>query len=203
MNNHMEEDTLIDSYVIYTKTDLEGIITHASTAFCNICGYSKDELIGKSHNIVRHPDMEASDFEDLWKTIKDGHKWEGIIKNLKKDGDFYITKTIISPIFDKNHTLLSYDSVREDITVRVQAEEFQRKLGLLLKESKLKNANLKNEYKNSSIKQDKLIKELNQKIQSLQKELNVNKSAKEFALSKLHMKSTMAKSKKIEKKSQH
>lgn len=78
----------VDKYVLISITNLKGIIVYASDAFCKISGYSKKELIGKSHNIVRHPDMSSSIYEELWKTIKRGEVWSGEIKNKKKTGIF-------------------------------------------------------------------------------------------------------------------
>ena len=84
--NH-ELDALVDSfdtYVIASRTDLKGIITYASEAYEKISGYQESELIGKPHNIVRHPDMPAAAFKQMWDTIKSGKLWIGEVKNLKK-----------------------------------------------------------------------------------------------------------------------
>ena len=80
---------LSDKNIIMSSTNKEGIITSVSQAFCEISGYTKEELIGKPHNIVRHPDMPSFIFEDMWETIQQGQTWRGEIKNLKKGGGYY------------------------------------------------------------------------------------------------------------------
>ncbi len=176
----LEDQSLIDNYVIYTKTDLKGHITYASKAFCDISGYTKDELIGKQHNIIRHPDMPSSAFKELWETIQDGKIWTGTVKNRKKDGKYYITKSVVSPVFDENNKIIEYSSVREDITPQVKAEEFQKKLGLLVKETKLKQMAIANEYKQQLVAKDKIIDDM--KKQNYMYELDIAnlRSAKSF-----------------------
>jgi len=75
--------------MIVSETDEKGTIIYANDDFCTIAGYSKDELIGKPHNLVRHEDMPKVAFEDLWKTVQSGKVWNGIVKNKTKNGDFY------------------------------------------------------------------------------------------------------------------
>ena len=75
--------------MIVSETDEKGRIIYANDDFCTIAGYSKDELIGKPHNLVRHEDMPKVAFEDLWKTVQSGKVWNGIVKNKTKSGDFY------------------------------------------------------------------------------------------------------------------
>ncbi len=114
---------IIDKYVITSTTDTEGIITDVSEAFCQISGYTKEELLGKRHNILRHDDIPDALYQDLWKTITKGLSWRGEIKNLTKDGGYYWVDAIISPIFDTNHTITGYTSVRHDITDKKKIEE--------------------------------------------------------------------------------
>jgi len=108
--------TAIDETSIVSKTDTKGIITYANKKFCTISGYSKEELIGEPHNIVRHPEMPKKAFKDMWQTIKAGDIWHGIIKNRKKDGDFYIVDTTVMPICDSEGNILEYIAIRHDIT---------------------------------------------------------------------------------------
>jgi|TARA_R110002050_G_scaffold246711_1_gene384491 aerotaxis receptor len=75
--------------MIVSETNTKGIIVYANNDFCEIAGYTKTELIGKPHNYVRHEDMPKAAFEDLWKTIKSGKVWKGIVKNITKSGGFY------------------------------------------------------------------------------------------------------------------
>lgn len=107
---------IIDEYIITSSTDITGKIVSASKAFCKISGYSEKELLGKNHNILRHPDTPASVFRDLWKTISSGKVWKGEIKNLKKNKEFYWVDVIVEPIFFKDGTIIGYNSIRHDIT---------------------------------------------------------------------------------------
>lgn len=108
---------IVDKTTIISKTNTKGIITYANKRFCEISGYSEEELIGKSHNIVRHPSTSKSIFEQLWQTIKDERKiWSGIIQNKKKDGGSYIVQTYIMPILDNNGEVTEYIALRNDIT---------------------------------------------------------------------------------------
>jgi len=180
---------ILDEYVIYTETDLDGKITYASEAFLKISGYTIEELVGQNHNIIRHPDMESSVFEELWKTIKSGKIWKGTVKNLKKDGKYYITKSIIRPLFDENNIAIGYNSVREDISDKVKAEEFQKRLGLLVKETKLKHLSVIAEYKTKLLEQEKIIKDLNRTIDLLKIDVTDLKVANDFLKTKIDSKS--------------
>ena len=86
MNNEVK---LPKDMMIVSETDEKGIIVYANDDFCKIAGFSREELIGNAHNIVRHNDMPKAAFEDLWKTIKSGNIWHGIVKNNTKDGNYY------------------------------------------------------------------------------------------------------------------
>ena len=102
---------------IISKSDPKGVITFVNDKFCQISGYTKEELVGKPHNIIRHPDMPKTAFRDLWKTIKDEKKtWQGIVKNRAKNGDTYYVKTTIQPILNPNGEVEEYISLRHDIT---------------------------------------------------------------------------------------
>jgi aerotaxis receptor len=96
---------------IVTRTDLKGRITYANESFVTISGYDRAELIGASHNVVRHPDMPPEAFEDLWKTIKDGRPWRGLVKNRSKSGDFYWVEAYVSPLTERGE-IVGYMSVR-------------------------------------------------------------------------------------------
>jgi diguanylate cyclase (GGDEF)-like protein/PAS domain S-box-containing protein len=107
---------MVDEHVITSTTDVNGVITSVSQAFCQISGYAEEDLIGKNHNIVRHPDMPKALYENLWSTIRQGKKWSGEVKNLKRNGDFYWVKVHISPNFDPLDKIVGYTAVRQDIT---------------------------------------------------------------------------------------
>ena len=96
---------------LVSRTDLKGIITDANEAFINISGFSREELIGKNHNIVRHPDMPEAAFADLWATVKSGLPWRGLVKNRCKNGDYYWVEALVVPL-KKNGQITGYMSVR-------------------------------------------------------------------------------------------
>jgi two-component system chemotaxis sensor kinase CheA len=130
-----ELDSLVnsfDKYVIASRTDLDGMITYASEAFEIISGYKEDELIGKSHNLVRHPDTPLSTFEEIWNNITNSKVWKGDIKNLRKDGSFYWVKATIGPYYDKEGNHIGYSAIREDITAQKEVECLNRKVSDLL-----------------------------------------------------------------------
>jgi len=109
------ETEVPENELIISRTDLSGNITYANDTFCEISGYDEDELIGKPHNIVRHPDMPSAAFLDLWSTIKDKKQWIGVVKNLRKDKGFYWIKAIVSGVY-KNGELIEYKSLRTPIS---------------------------------------------------------------------------------------
>ena len=82
---------------LVSETDAKGIIRFANDEFCQYAGYTVDELIGKPHNIVRHPDMPRAAFKDLWDTIRSGKRWRGFVKNETKDGDYYWVFATVYP----------------------------------------------------------------------------------------------------------
>jgi len=117
------EVVMRDDQVIVSTTDLRGRITMVNDAFIEISGYSKQELMGKPHNILRHPDMPAAAFQDLWDTIHAGRPWVGFVKNRCKNGDFYWVTANISPILE-NGAITGYMSVRYKPTqAQIQAAE--------------------------------------------------------------------------------
>lgn len=115
--------------ILVTRTDLKGIITFANDAFVEISGYSRDELLGENHNIVRHPEMPSAVFEEMWKTLKKGNPWQRLIKNRTKSGDYYWISANIMPVFE-NAQVVSYMSVRHapDRDEIREAEDLYRKV---------------------------------------------------------------------------
>ena len=98
---------------LVSKTDTRGVITYANEAFVDISGFSRAELIGQHHNLVRHPDMPPEAFADLWGTLKSGLPWHGLVKNRCKNGDFYWVKAAVVPI-RKDGQVVGYMSVRTE-----------------------------------------------------------------------------------------
>ena len=100
-----------DGKLIVSRTDKKGIITHCNQSFVDMSGYTEDEIIGQPHSILRHPDMPAVAFQDLWDTMARGEKWHGYVKNLRKDGAYYwVYATAIPNI--RNGETVGYTSVR-------------------------------------------------------------------------------------------
>ncbi|HEY8160554.1 MAG TPA: PAS domain-containing protein [Methylobacter sp.] len=105
------EYSLKDSDSIVSKTDLKGLITYINEDFLRVSGFTKAELIGSPHNIVRHPDMPPEAFADLWKALKANRPWTGLVKNRCKNGDFYWVLANVTPFYE-NDQLAGYISVR-------------------------------------------------------------------------------------------
>jgi PAS domain S-box-containing protein len=134
--SHFENmlNPILNNNVIYTETDLKGKITAVSNRFAEISNFKKEELMGRQHNIVRHPDVAKETFKDMWETIKNNKEWSGEIKNLKKGGGYYWVKATVSPLYDDNNTKIGYCSVRQDITnekEQLQALQNQAKLSAM------------------------------------------------------------------------
>ncbi len=104
--------------LIVSTTNTEGIITHVNQAFIDMSGYTQQQLLGSPHAILRHPDMPAAAFKDLWDTVKKGEKWQGVVKNLRKDGGYYWVKATVIPNSRKGR-VVGYTSVRRKPSVRM------------------------------------------------------------------------------------
>ena len=116
-----EEVEFPDGKLITSRTDLNGIITHANEAFVTMSAWSREELIGQPHSILRHPDMPKAAFADLWHTVSKGEKWHGYVKNLRKDGRYYwVYATVIPNI--RNGKIEGYTSVRRRASAAMVAE---------------------------------------------------------------------------------
>lgn len=99
--------------LIVSRTDLNGVITHANQAFVEISGYEREELIGQPQCVLRHPDMPHSVYESLWATLQEGKKWHGYLKNLCKDGSHYWVYATVIPN-ERNGQVVGYASVRRE-----------------------------------------------------------------------------------------
>ena len=107
----------VDESSIVSKADIKGIITFVNQKFCEISGYKEEELLGKPHSILRHPDMPKEAFADMWHTIKELKKtWRGKVKNRKKDGSYYWVEATIKPILDIDGNIVEFIGLRNDIT---------------------------------------------------------------------------------------
>lgn len=152
----------IENSNIVSKTDVNGIITFVNDEFCKISGYSKEELIGKNHNVVRHPDVPASRFRLLWKTIKSKNIYKGTVKNLAKDGSTFYVNTTVIPILNEKKEIEEFIAIRYDVTKEVFYRESLEK-----KEKELEELN--KELEKRVEKKTKELKELNE---TLEKRIN-------------------------------
>ena len=118
------ETEVPEDEVIISRTDLRGIITYVNDTFAKISGYAPEELVGKPHNILRHPDMPKSTFKELWETIAAGKTWEGYVKNMRKDRGYYWVYAIVSGVY-KEGELVEYKSIRSPVP-REKRLEMQR-----------------------------------------------------------------------------
>jgi diguanylate cyclase (GGDEF)-like protein/PAS domain S-box-containing protein len=131
----------IDSNLIVSKSDLKGNITYVNENFCNITGYSSDEVMGKNHNILRDRTSPKSIYENLWSTITSRKTWHGRIRNVKKDGSVYWVDATVSPIIDANNKIIEYISIRHDITQLVNQKNELRNFANTDALTKLSNRN--------------------------------------------------------------
>ncbi|QSZ40638.1 diguanylate cyclase [Sulfurimonas aquatica] len=114
---------LIDDNIICSSTDVNGIITSVSKAFCRISQYSKEELIGQGYQMLRHPEVEKAFYESLWQAIKNTQRWDGEIKNLAKDGSTYWIETSITSIIDPHGEKIGYTAMGQDVTDKKLVEK--------------------------------------------------------------------------------
>jgi len=122
----------IESSNIVSKTDIDGIITFVNDEFCKISGYRREELIGQNHNIVRHPDVPASNFKRLWEIILAKKTYKATVKNRAKDGSTFYVNTTIVPILDEAGAIEEFVAIRYDVTremeLRIRLEQKEREL---------------------------------------------------------------------------
>jgi len=158
----------IEKSNIISKTDVNGIITFVNDEFCAISGYSKDELIGRNHNIVRHPDVPKEKFALLWETIKNKNIYKDTVKNLAKDGTAFYVNTTIIPILDESQNIAEYIAIRYDVTKEMLLRE-----ELIKKEVEYEELNRSLEKRVEE--QTRELKELNQTLEErVQEEIAKN-----------------------------
>jgi len=150
--NSIDYNALISNHTIVSRTNLEGIITYVNENFCELSGYSAQELIGQSHSIVRHPDVSSKLYEQMWSTIQNNQVWSGSIRNIAKNKEEYYIKATIIPLMDEHGQKEGYMSIHYHLT-----------------EEKIEKLNLKKQlflYKSEHIKQSQ---EINQCIHEQKK----------------------------------
>lgn len=123
----------VDLSNIVSKTNPKGVITYVNDKFCEISGYTREELIGKPHNIIRHPDMSREAFKELWDTIKAKKSWNGVVTNMRKDGSQYIVDTTVVPILDVDGDIVEYIAIRHDITELEETKQQLRNINKAMK----------------------------------------------------------------------
>ena len=141
----------VDKYVLKLDTDLDGKINFVTKYFCEMSGYSKDEIIGKYANILRHPDMSQNFYKNLWKELRAKKIWQGEVKNIDKFGNTYWVKTSLFPKYNDKKEHIGYSSIRTDITATKQLEKTNR----LLKDdlsNRLNDLKIKDETALNSLK---------------------------------------------------
>lgn len=123
MKKDIKDKHIKDQYInaieksnIVSKTDIHGIITFVNDEFCELCGYTKEELIGQNHNIIRHEDTPKEAFKKLWNTILSGKVHKGIVKNKAKNGKAFWLNTTIIPIFDEDDNIYEFIAIRHNVT---------------------------------------------------------------------------------------
>ncbi|MFC2492038.1 MAG: PAS domain-containing protein, partial [Campylobacter curvus] len=152
----------IEESNIVSKTDVNGIITFVNDEFCKISGYTKNELIGANHNIVRHPDEPAQRFKELWDTILDKKVYKTIAKNLTKDGRVIYLNTTIIPILNLKGEIEEFLAIRHDVTKVIELNE-----QLLKAQDELRALNLGLEERVRE--QTKELRQLNENLQDIVK----------------------------------
>ena len=127
-----EYEQVINESNILSRANLNGMITYVNDKFCEVSGYSKSELMGNSHNIVRHELTPNSTFSDMWNTIKKGEIWKGVLQNKNKAGDSYWVNTTIIPIKDKDKQIVEYMAIRHNLSeiysLHTELEDAQREI---------------------------------------------------------------------------
>jgi len=135
-----EDAKIFDKNIIVSETGLDGKITYVNQKFCDATGYSREELIGYTHKIIRDPDTPTLFYQKLWETITNGDIFQETFKNIKKDGTAFWMHSTISPIFT-NGNISSYKAIRFDISERITAQK-----SILLKDAKLKEQSTRFEF---------------------------------------------------------
>lgn len=132
MSNILSKDQLLaalENVAVISTTDLQGNITYANDLFCKLTGYTREELVGQPHSLVRHPAVPKEVYKTMWDTIKAGHIWSGIIPNVGKGGGVYVVDTTVQPLRDEAGNIHAYISIRRvinDLMEDFEAVEFSK-----------------------------------------------------------------------------
>jgi len=118
-----EYQKAVDNSSIVSRSDLLGNITYVNDKLCEVSGYSREELIGRQHNILRHPSTPKETFSKMWSTITSGQKWQGIIQSRCKNGSSFYANITITPILTKDGEIQEYIAIRHDVTEIIMQNE--------------------------------------------------------------------------------
>ncbi|AYO36829.1 PAS domain-containing protein [Serratia sp. P2ACOL2] len=119
----------LDKVMVISTTDLQGTITYVNDLFCQLTGFTREELVGQPHNIVRHPSVPKTIYKEMWDTIKAGNIWTGIIPNVGKGGVLYVVDTTVQPLYDAQGKIEAYISIRRvinDLMTDFDSVEFSK-----------------------------------------------------------------------------
>jgi PAS domain S-box-containing protein len=119
----------LDKVMVISTTDLQGTITYVNDLFCQLTGFTREELVGQPHNIVRHPSVPKAIYKEMWDTIKAGNIWTGIIPNVGKGGVLYVVDTTVQPLYDSQGKIEAYISIRRvinDLMTDFDSVEFSK-----------------------------------------------------------------------------
>ncbi len=151
----------IENANIVSKTDINGVITFVNDEFCKISGFTKGELIGSDHNIVRHPDVPKENFTFLWNTILSKKSYKTTVKNMCKNGSTVYLNTTITPILDENDNIKEFIAIRYDVTKEVELKKALEKKD---KELKILNRTLEQRVQKKTIELIELNRTLEQRV---------------------------------------
>lgn len=118
-----EYEAVIDESNLVTRTDLDGKIIYANNAFIDASGFSKEELLGQTHELIRSPDTDSKKLQEVWQTIQSGKLWKGLFKNIRKNNQAFWLNTVIYPIHDTKNEIKEYMSIYNEVTEIIELHQ--------------------------------------------------------------------------------